>query len=103
MTSDHMHVLVDRNNVDSISPRVIREAEFLLLDSFDVGMQAWDFLRTQEHDLWNDSKSLFRKCLKHNIIKLLPIWLALADIKFVINSQFEKRNNQLLLFHRKDS
>ena len=56
MTSEHMHVLVDRNDVSNVSPRVIREAEFLLLDSFDVGMQAWEFLKTQEKDLWNFSK-----------------------------------------------
>ena len=52
MTSQHMHVLIDRNDVENVSPRVMREAEFFLLDSFDVGVQAWSFMKTHEKDLW---------------------------------------------------
>ena len=36
---------------------MLREAEFFLLDSFDTGMRAWDFMRTHEEGLWRASES----------------------------------------------
>ncbi|XP_071514131.1 uncharacterized protein [Panulirus ornatus] len=51
MTSDLMHALVDRSDVN-LSPRVVQEAEELLHDCFMVGVRAWKYMRTHEKELW---------------------------------------------------
>ncbi|XP_042860058.1 uncharacterized protein LOC122245949 isoform X3 [Penaeus japonicus] len=53
MSHEVMHALVDRSDV-SLSPRVVREAEELLQDCFDVGVRAWRYLRSHERDMWNN-------------------------------------------------
>lgn len=55
MTHEVMHALVDRSDV-GLSPRVVREAEELLQDCFDVGVRAWRYLRSHEREMWNKSK-----------------------------------------------
>lgn len=55
MTSDLMHALVDRSDVN-LSPRVLQEAEELLHDCFMVGVRAWKYMRTHEKELWMKRK-----------------------------------------------
>ena len=53
VSMDHMHALIDRSD-NGISPRVAREAEFLLHDSFSIGVRAWKFMRSHEKDMWEN-------------------------------------------------
>ena len=55
MTPEHMHALIDRSD-NNLSPRVVREAEILLEDSFNIGVRAWRFMRSHEKDMWESRK-----------------------------------------------
>lgn len=51
MTDIHMNALVDRSD-SAVSPRVMREAEFFLEDSFKIGFEAWNFVKDHEKEIW---------------------------------------------------
>ncbi|ROT73076.1 Peroxidasin-like protein [Penaeus vannamei] len=80
MSHEVMHALVDRSDV-GLSPRVVREAEELLQDCFDVGVRAWRYLRSHEREMWNKSKltvTLSPYSASHTYPPLLPLLPSVA-------------------------
>lgn len=55
ISDEHMNALIDRSD-QTIDPRIALEADFLLHDSFNVGYEAWKFVKDHEKEMWRKSK-----------------------------------------------